>query len=207
MFVCDGRQRFSTNGTNNSLSEFSCSCVTTKVSGSDLSVKILESVGLLLNKYLWFGGMITQEAHILPFLPSKRVQLLLSIGDSLFQIQRAVDKSDYFWFLSKCFTSTMISQFDQNISLPRASSLQREEPQLGLQHFFRHQRRRCVALRAQILQGLGRNKSYTGWFFLLVPPRKVLSMELVPPNRKKWLSTLVPRKTQKITEFLTNNFS
>ena len=29
-------------------------------------------------------------------------------------------------------------------------------------------------------------------------------MELVPPNRKKWLSTLVPRKTQKITEFLQN---
>ena len=37
----------------------------------------------------------------------------------------------------------------------------------------------------------------TGWFFWLVPPRKVLSMELVPPNRKKWLSTLVPPKTQK----------
>ena len=35
----------------------------------------------------------------------------------------------------------------------------------------------------------------TGWFFWLVPPRKVLSMELVPPNRKKWLSTLVPPKT------------
>ena len=30
-----------------------------------------------------------------------------------------------------------------------------------------------------------------------VPPRKVLSMELVPPNRKKWLSTLVPPKTRK----------
>ena len=35
----------------------------------------------------------------------------------------------------------------------------------------------------------------TGWFFWLVPPRKVLSMELVPPNRKKWPSTLVPPKT------------
>ena len=34
--------------------------------------------------------MITQEAHILPFLPSKRVQLQLSIDDSLFQNQRAV---------------------------------------------------------------------------------------------------------------------
>ena len=45
---------------------------------------------------------------------------------------------------------------------------------------------------------------YTGWFFWLVPPRKVLSMELVPPNRKNWLSTLVPPKTQKMTEFLTN---
>ena len=27
----------------------------------------------------------------------------------------------------------------------------------------------------------------TGWVFSLVPPRKVLSMELVPPNREKWL--------------------
>ena len=34
----------------------------------------------------------------------------------------------------------------------------------------------------------------TGCFFQLVPPRKVLSMELVPPNSKKWLSTLVPPK-------------
>ena len=41
----------------------------------------------------------------------------------------------------------------------------------------------------------------------MVPPRKVLSMELVPPNSKKWLSTLVPHKTQKMIEFLTNNFS
>ena len=29
----------------------------------------------------------------------------------------------------------------------------------------------------------------TGWFFSLVPPRKVLSMELVPPNREKLLSS------------------
>ena len=29
----------------------------------------------------------------------------------------------------------------------------------------------------------------TGWVFWLVPPRKVLSMELVPPNREKWLSS------------------
>ena len=42
-----------------------------------------------------------------------------------------------------------------------------------------------------------------GVFFQLVPPRKVLSMELVPPNSKKWLSTLVPHKTQKMIEFLT----
>ena len=48
---------------------------------------------------------------------------------------------------------------------------------------------------------------YRVFFFQMVPPRKVLSMELVPLNRKKWLSTLVPRKTQKITEFSTNNFS
>ena len=39
------------------------------------------------------------------------------------------------------------------------------------------------------------NKKPTGWFFWLVPPRKVLSMELVPPNRKKCPSTLVPPKT------------
>ena len=49
--------------------------------------------------------------------------------------------------------------------------------------------------------------SSTGCFFQLVPPRKVLSMELVPPNSKKWVSTLVPHKTQKMIEFLTNNFS
>ena len=35
------------------------------------------------------------------------------------------------------------------------------------------------------------------WLSTLVPPKK-----LVPPNRKK-LSTLVPFKTQKMTEFLT----
>ena len=29
----------------------------------------------------------------------------------------------------------------------------------------------------------------TGWFFWLVPPRKVLSMELVPSNSKKWISS------------------
>ena len=29
----------------------------------------------------------------------------------------------------------------------------------------------------------------TGWVFSLVPPRKVQSMELVPPNREKWLSS------------------
>ena len=38
------------------------------------------------------------------------------------------------------------------------------------------------------------NCADTGCFFRLVPPRKVLSMELVPPNSKKWLSTLVPPK-------------
>ena len=37
----------------------------------------------------------------------------------------------------------------------------------------------------------------------MVPPKKVLSMEVVPLNRIKWLSTLVPPKTHKITEFLT----
>ena len=35
----------------------------------------------------------------------------------------------------------------------------------------------------------------TGWFFSLVPPRKVLSMELVPPNREKWLSLQRWQKT------------
>ena len=34
-------------------------------------------------------------------------------------------------------------------------------------------------------------------FFLLVTPKKVLNMELVPPNRKKCPSTLVPPKTHK----------
>ena len=34
----------------------------------------------------------------------------------------------------------------------------------------------------------------TGCFFRKVPPTKVLSMELVPINRIKWLSTLVPPK-------------
>ena len=42
---------------------------------------------------------------------------------------------------------------------------------------------------------IGENKpmheKYTGCFFLKVPPRKVLSMELVPLNRIKSLSTLV----------------
>ena len=49
---------------------------------------------------------------------------------------------------------------------------------------------------------------YTGCFFYCshlvdcwLPPRKVISMELVPPNRKNDLSTLVPPETQKITEF------
>ena len=37
-------------------------------------------------------------------------------------------------------------------------------------------------------------KAHTGCFFQLVPPWKVLSMELVAPNSKKWLSTLVPPK-------------
>ena len=35
-----------------------------------------------------------------------------------------------------------------------------------------------------------RDPRSTGWFFWLVPPRKVLSVELVPPNREKWLSSL-----------------
>ena len=35
---------------------------------------------------------------------------------------------------------------------------------------------------------------YKVFFFRKVPPRKVLSMELVPLNRIKWLSTLVPPK-------------
>ena len=42
----------------------------------------------------------------------------------------------------------------------------------------------------------------TGWFFLLVPPRKVLSMELVPPNREKLLSSpkmaKIPTKKVKV---------
>ena len=38
-------------------------------------------------------------------------------------------------------------------------------------------------------------RGYTGWFFSLVPPRKVLSMELVPPNREKWLSLQRWQKT------------
>ena len=38
----------------------------------------------------------------------------------------------------------------------------------------------------------------TGWVFWLVPPRKVLSMELVPPNREKWLS--LPKLAKKPTE-------
>ena len=33
-----------------------------------------------------------------------------------------------------------------------------------------------------------RNSHFTGCIFSLVPPRKVLRMELVPPNRDKWLS-------------------
>ena len=33
------------------------------------------------------------------------------------------------------------------------------------------------------------NLDDTGWVFSLVPPRKVLSIELVPPNREKWLSS------------------
>ena len=37
----------------------------------------------------------------------------------------------------------------------------------------------------------------TGWVFSLVPPRKILSMELVPPNREKWLSS------QKLAKILT----
>ena len=39
----------------------------------------------------------------------------------------------------------------------------------------------CVSVYCNILRN-------TGWVFSLVPPRKVLSMELVPPNREKWLS-------------------
>ena len=43
---------------------------------------------------------------------------------------------------------------------------------------------------------------YTGWFFWLVPPRKVLSMELVPPKREKWLSlpkmAKIPTKKVKV---------
>ena len=43
---------------------------------------------------------------------------------------------------------------------------------------------------------------HTGWFFWLVPPRKVLSMELVPPNREKLLSSLemakIPTKKVKV---------
>ena len=42
--------------------------------------------------------------------------------------------------------------------------------------------------------GVSSWSSYTGCFFQKVPPRKVLSMELVPLNRIKWLSTLVPPK-------------
>ena len=33
------------------------------------------------------------------------------------------------------------------------------------------------------------HQHHTGWFFLMVPPRKVLSMELVPPNSKKMKSS------------------
>ena len=43
---------------------------------------------------------------------------------------------------------------------------------------------------------------HTGCFFRKVPPRKVLSMELVPLNRIKWLSTLVPLKA---TRWAKNN--
>ena len=42
----------------------------------------------------------------------------------------------------------------------------------------------------------------TGWVFSLVPPRKVLSMELVPPNREKLLSSprmaKIPTKKVKV---------
>ena len=45
-------------------------------------------------------------------------------------------------------------------------------------------------------------KSSTGWVFSLVPPRKVLSMELVPPNREKLLSSprmaKIPTKKVKV---------
>ena len=46
----------------------------------------------------------------------------------------------------------------------------------------------------------------TGWFFWLVPPRKFLSMELVPPNRKKWPSTLVPPKTSWVLTQKSSNY-
>ena len=42
-------------------------------------------------------------------------------------------------------------------------------------------------------------KHVQGVFFQMVPPRKVLSMELVPLNRIRWLSTLVPLKVHQMS--------
>ena len=47
----------------------------------------------------------------------------------------------------------------------------------------------CFLLWASKLWGSLNLKENTGCLFWLVPPRKVLSMELVPPNREKWLSS------------------
>ena len=48
---------------------------------------------------------------------------------------------------------------------------------------------------------LKKNLSNTGCFFRKVPPRKILSMELVPLNRIKSLSTLVPPKDCELFEY------
>ena len=48
-------------------------------------------------------------------------------------------------------------------------------------------------------------------FFLLVPPRKVLSMELVPPNRDKWLRApkmaKIPAKKVKVQVRVCHTFT
>ena len=55
-------------------------------------------------------------------------------------------------------------------------------------------------------QGPRLHDYHTGCFFQLVPPRKVLSMELVPPNSKKLLSTLVPPNFPTMTKLLSAVF-